>query len=133
MTSDVSAHSEARRAHLERIRPLAAAWHSSPEGLAWHREHGRRDWSEFQDRDFVTRNCDRCGTEYATPFPDRSRFCSGNCSRAVREAQGAYNVWVNCPICGIEFSQNKYKHTPTTCSRICGQRLRRQKSQVGGA
>ena len=28
-----------RLAHLASIRPLAAAWHSSPEGLAWHRQH----------------------------------------------------------------------------------------------
>ena len=51
-------HSEARSAHgkspeqlahLERIRPLAATWHGSPEGLAWHKQHalkqkfGRKD------------------------------------------------------------------------------------------
>ena len=118
---------ETRLAHLERIRPLAAAWHSSPEGLRWHREHGRRDWG---NREFVTRTCGRdgCGVEYETPFPDRARFCSTNCSRMVREQAHAYDVRVTC-ICGIEFWQNKYKHTPTTCSRICGQRLRRQKSQ----
>jgi len=33
--------SPAGRAHLDRIRPLAAAWHRSPEGRAWHREHAR--------------------------------------------------------------------------------------------
>lgn len=28
-------------AHLDRIRPLAAAWHRSPEGREWHRQHAR--------------------------------------------------------------------------------------------
>lgn len=121
-------HGAARLAHLDRIRPLAAAWHSSPEGLKWHREHGRHDWG---NRELTTRNCNRCGKEYETPFPDQSRFCSANCSRAVREAQGAYDIRVKCPVCGIEFSRSKYnkKKAPTTCSRICGQRLRRQRQQ----
>lgn len=33
--------SDAQRAHLDRIRPLAAAWHRSPEGRAWHRKHSK--------------------------------------------------------------------------------------------
>jgi len=28
--------------HLARIRPLASAWHRSPEGRAWHRENFRK-------------------------------------------------------------------------------------------
>jgi hypothetical protein len=114
----------AQLAHLDRVRPLAAPWHSSPEGLAWHREHGRRDW--YDESDFVPRNCNRCGKEYRTPVPGASRYCSQNCSRAEREKAGAYNVFVDCPVCGIKFAQNKYKHTPKACSRLCGQRLRRQ-------
>jgi hypothetical protein len=114
-----------RRAHLDKIRPLANAWHSTPEGLEWHRQHGNPN---LNNRPETTQTCNRpgCGNDYTTTQPEQARYCSANCSRMVREKEHAYDIRVNCPACGIEFWQNKYKHTPTTCSRICGQKMRRQ-------
>jgi hypothetical protein len=115
----------AQRAQIERVRPLAAAWHSTPEG----RESARRAAAiSWEKRENATCVCKRpgCGNEFETPYPDRAQYCSANCQRAVREKNHAFDVRVKCPECGIEFWQNKYKHTPVTCSRICGQKLRRQ-------
>ncbi|HEY2088957.1 MAG TPA: hypothetical protein VGH54_23410 [Mycobacterium sp.] len=113
----------AQRAQIERVRPLAAAWHATPEG----RESARRAAQIFwEKRETVTCVCERCGNEFQTPYPDRAQYCSPNCQRAVREKSHAFDIRVKCPECGIEFWQNKYKHTPVTCSRICGQKLRRQ-------
>lgn len=113
----------AQRAQIEQARKLAAAWHSTPEG----RENARRaatiSWEKRPD-DYAT--CGHCGKDFMTPYPGRAKYCSPNCSRTAREQANNFAVRVNCPVCNIEFWQNKWKHTPTTCSRICGQRLRRQ-------
>ena len=133
----------AERAQLEAARKLAAAWHGSEEGRRWHRASALVSW---KNRERVTRNCDRCGRPYETPVPDQSRYCSSNCSRAVREAVGAYQVLVECPMpkraielgedpkkinpdCKGQFRQSKYnkKDKKQTCGRRCGQWWRRNK------
>jgi NADH pyrophosphatase NudC (nudix superfamily) len=122
-----STSTPARRAHIERVRPLAAAWHSTDEGRAWHAEHSARIW---ENRDTTTRTCERCGNQFEAVFEDRARYCSDNCSRAVREKKRAFDVPVPCPICGTEFWQNKWKKTPKTCCPSHGQQLRRQTAQT---
>lgn len=68
--------------HLARIRADAAAWHASPEGVAWHRKHGRKSWA---GRTTSTVVCVCCGAEIATYFPNRTRFCDQACrARFVR-------------------------------------------------
>jgi len=116
----------AQHAQLDRARQKAAAWHGTPEG----RENARRAAAiSWERRQNVVQTCERCQSEFETPYPDRAQYCSANCARAVREQAHAFDVRVNCPVCTIEFWQNKYKHTPTTCSRICGQKLRRQSQE----
>lgn len=67
---------------MAEIRLLAAKWHRSPEGLEWHKEHGRESWV---DRKWFTRFCTMCGKQYQTAFPDRSKYCHLNCrAKAVR-------------------------------------------------
>ena len=113
----------AQRAQIEQARKLAAAWHSTPEG----RENARRAATiSWEKRENVVCTCERCQSEFETPYPDRAKYCSPNCARAARDEEHAFDIRVNCPVCTIEFWQNKWKHTPTTCSRICGQRYRRQ-------
>lgn len=115
-------YAEQRRAHMDRIRPLAAAWHSTEEGLAWHSEHGRRTW-EGRVPDRI--ECVECG-ETAERFFD-ARFCSRRCSRRQADREGRYVVTVTCPICGAAFEQSKYRPQPETCSRRCGAALRKRR------
>lgn len=113
--------SDAHRAHLERIRPLAAAWHSSPEGLQWHRENGRRAWANAETFDAV---CEQCDQPYRTRARQRhDKYCSNACKSAARRASGVDDEQRVCEQCGATFTVNKYEAT-RCCTKSCAARLR---------
>lgn len=114
--------SEQQRGHLERVRPLAAAWHSSPEGIAWHREHGHKSW---EGREGVERECTECGETFLAMFESRGRLCSRKCIARMHRREGRDKRQATCPICGAEFAQNKYRPVPETCGQKCGAQLRK--------
>ena len=103
----------------------AAEWHRSPEGRAWHQEHGRSAWA---DRTPVSRDCDQCGTpfESITRRPD-DRFCSNACKSAWRRANGVDDEQRVCAGCGAPFAANRYSKA-RCCSRKCAWVLRRRAS-----
>ncbi|WP_369432060.1 HNH endonuclease [Glycomyces amatae] len=102
-----------RLAHLERIRPLASAWHQSEAGRAWHTRHGARTWANRQPHE---RRCDQCGAHYDTLSKHGSeRFCTNACKSAWRRASGIDDVTRSCEHCGAAFRTNKYSR-----SRFCG-------------
>ena len=42
----MKAPGEARAHMLRTVIPAARAWHASPEGLAWHSQHGKDSWKD---------------------------------------------------------------------------------------
>lgn len=68
--------SDANKRQLAGINHKAKAWHSSPEGLEWHRKNGIAAWA-FRKKH--VKNCTECGKSYETPYPTRSKFCHQNC------------------------------------------------------
>lgn len=66
---------------LVKTRELAAEWHRSEEGRAWHREHGKKCW---ENKPLFPVLCGYCGREFFTPFPDRAKFCHANCKMRAR-------------------------------------------------
>lgn len=130
VTSDEHAQEHAeefraqRRAHADRIRPLASEWHGSEEGRAWHSEHGRRTWEQRAPAGEST--CNECGTPITVWFEGK-QFCSSACSRRAADREQRYHHMVPCPVCGTEFAQSKYRARPAACSRKCGWVLRKQK------
>ena len=72
-------------AHLERIRPSAAEWHRSPEGIEWHRQHVKaslaKTWA--RPRVYVEKpfQCAWCGSEGLCKS-DRKKFCCPTCQGA---------------------------------------------------
>ena len=68
--------SDANKLQIARAGELAKAWHSSPEGLEWHRKNGIATWT---NRKMHVKNCTECGKSYETPYPSRSKFCHQNC------------------------------------------------------
>ena len=69
--------------HLKDIGELAKEWHSSKEGIKWHKEHGKKTWV---NRKVFKKKCEVCREEYETYFPNRSRFCHDNCkAKALRK------------------------------------------------
>lgn len=115
--------SDRRREWINSVRPLAAEWHRSEEGRAWHREHGKRTWEDRQPEHRKT--CESCGEEFSAWFDD-ARYCSRRCINRAREAK--YREMAPCPICEAEFSRDRYRKRPETCSRKCGAALRRQRA-----
>lgn len=108
-------------AHLERIRPMAAAWHSTEAGNALHAELGRKTWENVETR---TAKCGNCKGDFEYRALAVAVYCSNNCKSAARRASGIDDVVKDCARCGKKFSVNRYS-PKKTCSRICGQRLRR--------
>jgi len=114
----------AKRAHLERVRPLAAEWHGSEQGREWHKKHAEAMW-KTQARKPVG-NCESCGKQIMS-YHANARFCSKRCSRHALDREGRYTEMAQCPICGRFFLQEKYRHRPETCGRLCGMGLRRKR------
>lgn len=116
------------RAHIDSIRPLAAEWHRSEEGREWHRRHGRAAW---EGRAARTYTCAHCDEEFESlGFIDGKRYCSNRCAAAARRASGVDDEDRTCEGCGGAFRVNRYERT-RTCSRQCGQRLRRAARGAG--
>lgn len=104
---------------LVQAREAAKVWHASPEGLAWHSEHGKRTW---EDRETTFVPCDYCGEIYPVYFPSRAHYCSKACrsSATYRRHKTASGV---CPRCGTVFVFNRHRRQ-THCSRACAIRAR---------
>ena len=114
--------------HLESIRPLAAQWHGSEEGRAWHSEHGVRTWEK---REPYERSCDQCGGSYDTRSKHGfERFCSNRCKSAWRRASGVDDEDRSCEFCGGVFRVNKYEST-RYCGRSCSTRHRYARQRAG--
>lgn len=107
--------SERKRENLDAIRPLTKAWHGSPEGLEWHRQHAYNTIRVIEHAEHV---CDHCGSTYAAVPKSPNRFCSNACKSAWRRAAGLDNETRSCAVCSGEFIVNRYAKK-TTCSVEC--------------
>lgn len=114
--------------HLDRIRPLSKAWHSSPEGLEKHREIGGMAYQSFVPVDKPCEQCDQVFTPRKIGNADR--FCSNKCKSAWRRASGADDIARECKYCKQQFMSNKYSKRET-CGRSCANRLRHQRKKQG--
>lgn len=108
--------------HINGIRQLTKEWHSSEEGLEWHREHGLKTWDERKPFEV---QCKYCGKIGETKIYHQD-FCSNACKSSWRRKEGIDDIERQCPICNLKFRVNKYAKTQT-CSRKCGCILRSQK------
>ena len=100
---------------------LAAEWHRSPEGRAWHREHAKALWETRQARTIA---CEQCGTEF-DDISLHAKFCSNNCKSAARRASGVDDEGRLCGACGETFRVNRYAKAKC-CTKSCAWVLRRR-------
>lgn len=109
----------ARQNMLKNAMPAAKEWHHSEAGRAWHSEHGKRV-AEKQRDNLITLTCQVCGKEYQTIASQakRSKYCSNRCKSQARRDKKVDNTMRVCPICGKEFSANKYSPAKY-CSEEC--------------
>lgn len=111
--------------HMRRLQELAKAWHASPEGLAWHREHGRQTWV---GRERVSVGpCAGCGNPVSSYMTNtgggNNRWCSHGCFQRTAEREKWYRVDATCPVCGASFQQ-KRTGRPVNCSKSCAAKAR---------
>ena len=75
----------AKREHMVKTMvPKAAAWHSSPEGRAWHSQQGKANKARARRVEVA---CQWCGMAFLTPRPKLAKFCHLNCKMAALRAR----------------------------------------------
>jgi hypothetical protein len=104
-------------AHLGRVRGKAAAWHSSPEGRAWHSANAVRAMAE---RKLVSRLCKQCGKQFRAKH-GYAMYCSSPCYDLGRPDRPAIHNLV-CEFCGGRF--NSPRPGQRFCSYACSGRAR---------
>ncbi len=107
-------------AALEAGQKRAAAWHASPAGIAWHKEHGARTW---EGREAKSYTCEVCATQFESRHATGARFCSSACAQRVG-VKRYFTLTKPCEKCGAEYVTNR--HRPTRfCSYACSNSSRK--------
>jgi hypothetical protein len=106
-------------AGLEKAREAAKDWHSSPEGIEWHKKNGIAAWSSRQPSKV---KCQKCGGEFETYWPEKAKYCSKSCSMSVYFKTYSTDKRT-CAYCGKEFLANRHR-TTACCSRSCANKKR---------
>lgn len=103
--------------NLDKARESAKVWHSSPEGLEWHKQHGE---AVALNMPIVAADCSVCGSTYHVKLnmKTKSRFCSGKCKAKHRRDSGVDNEQRKCLGCKHPFIVNKYSKQKF-CTRTC--------------
>ena len=111
--------------------PKAQEWHGSPEGIEWHRKHGKTAYKQIAQT--IERKCDYCGKDYAVIMisKNQSRFCSNKCKAAYRRDSGVDNEERCCQECGKTFIVNKYSAVKY-CSAECKKKNNGKKYSLNG-
>lgn len=78
--------------NLDKQRPLATAWHKSPEGIEWHKQHAKNCWDKGHPS--IQKYCKFCDNSFITKVK-HAVFCSLSC-------RGKLNYWHESSIKGIK-------------------------------
>ena len=105
--------------NMEVQREKTKAWHSSPEGRAWHKKHAEKIGLAHIGKTSMV--CENCGKEFISG-KKHGKYCSANCRSKARRKSGIDNETRVCVICGKSYSVNKYSKTKT-CSKECSSKL----------
>lgn len=107
---------------IDSIRHLAAPWHSSAAGRAWHSENGKKCAAARAKKECT---CVVCGRAFMS-VRESAKVCGGYCYHKQRLASGLDDIDVTCPECLRVFRSNKYK--PSVCCTVsCATRVKNRK------
>lgn len=117
------------RENLDRIRPLASAWHRSEAGREWHSDHAKQPKKRRQEC-----VCLCCGKPFLSK-KSNAKFCCRNCEVKYRYHNESVPEERTCVVCGEKFTTlvGPYRHGASTCSRRCRSllRVKRQNEATG--
>ena len=108
---------------IVRAQEAASAWHGTQAGFEMHSRIARDYWAQAKPETFT---CSCCGKEFRSRGhygKESNTFCSNNCKSEWRRRHGIDNETRTCPVCGAEFSVNRYLKQ-ACCSRECARRKR---------
>lgn len=101
-------------AKLDKMIPLAAKWHSSVEGVKWHKEHWKNMSEKLLAKD-KERSCAWCGTKVMSHLKTKNVYCDRKCEfQYITEKGKTDGKEYECTICGKKFKWHKEK---STCSK----------------
>lgn len=125
-------HLKKQRKHIDKIRPLSKEWHSSPEGIEWHRQHAKD--SLWKNREPIEYTCEQCKQQFTSFNKAGVRFCSNNCKSQWRRDSGIDSVKKACVVCGSEFiaKDKRVKHCSRKCAGITSSKKRLAKESGEG-
>lgn len=131
---------ERARTHMrETVMPKARAWHSTPEGRAWHMEHGKDVAAKIAARPPVTAACERCAKEFIKRTA--GRFCSPACRAASTRQRRAAGIPADgnrqtilrsppralvCSMCGEPFDTRSGRTSKCAPCRLVAKRAAHQ-------
>jgi len=94
-------------------------WHSSPEGIEWHRQHAHEVWARQTPASYT---CQQCGKPFESmKHGARVRFCSNACKSAWRRASGVDLIEKPCGLCGTPFKSERHAKV-RFCSKSCARK-----------
>jgi hypothetical protein len=103
----------------DKIRPLTKEWHSSEEGIAWHKYHAIKN--KFGKNDPMDYKCEVCAKDFKSSKLSNTKFCSNACKSRWRRSTGLDDIEMKCDHCGVSFMRSKYrkKMKKTLCKKGC--------------
>jgi hypothetical protein len=103
-----------RQKQLVLAREKSKKWHSSKEGIKWHREHAKHSLRKTPK---IPRKCIHCGHEWRTTY-HRAKFCSRSCSSTYFVMHNMRKEKRVCQHCGSYFKVPYIRKT-RFCSPQC--------------
>lgn len=94
----------------------AKEWHTSKEGIEWHKEHFENVKDKFLEHKSF--KCKQCDVTFTSQNNGKNKFCSNRCKSAFRRDSGVDDEVRICEQCGKEYIINKYRKN-RTCSKSC--------------
>ena len=114
----------ARLKDLDAAQIAAKAWHSSPAGIEWHKQHGKESWESRKPKQY---KCECCGVEFNSIRAYGVMYCSLSCRQKTTFQADKTSVGV-CVLCKSSFNFNKYRKQDC-CSVGCSNKLRGMKQR----
>lgn len=104
------------RENLNNIRHLTKAWHSSIDGIKWHREHAKNSLLK-RLLTIKSCNCINCGETFDSKI--ERRYCDRSCAEKYRRKNYKKKVEITCIVCSKKTEVEYYDRKPTHCSKKC--------------
>lgn len=107
---------ERARNNAAKIRPLTKAWHASPEGREWHKQHAVNSILKSMKPKWV--KCIYCEVVFLSKRAYGAKYCNPACRQRYYSVTKRYHTNRVCVVCLKEFTSSS-KREVKFCSQSC--------------